>query len=774
MAASLGKSHDPQRYRGHHRVALVLLAVGVLALLARLALVQVVRGDRYQKYAVIERVSRVRAQAPRGLIKAADGTVLARNLESHSLEVLTNRIKPDRVVPLVETLRELLDVTDSEEAQWLEELRKPTDPRKKRPLTVRRDLVSTHCPFDSSPLELTTEHIHRFCTTCGRHFEAVPAKRTCPGDQRRLVASGQGGLRCGACERDFFEGDTCPYDSGKLHADSHVLQCPLCHRTFNDEVAVLRANQHRLPETRVVTDIQREYPLRYLASHVLGYMGYVNAADLEPAFPFGTPRYGLNDRVGRAGIERALDETLRGIDGEQLLVKRASGEEQAKDLDELTQAMQPRQVVAGPSVRLTLDIELQRAVKTAMKDVYSGAAVVLDVHSGEVLAMYSKPSFDPNALSGRRGPNSQSLDDVAVYAPLMNKAVHGFPPASTYKAVSAIAGLEEGLITSKTDYGCGGHYDFGGRRFHCHRRTGHGAVDLYEALQASCDVYFYHVGEILGLERLETWARHLGFGEPTGIEIRESTGRVPTREWYRTHVVGGYFPGFALSTAVGQKDVLASPLQMARFYAALANGGTLPSVTIVAGYEDAEGKLVPPQRRPGRTLALQPATLRQVRAALYAVVNEEGGTAFSSRPTTAIMAGKTGTAQAPQRLRKDVAEYFKDDPAQIERLTAWLQNDHSWFAGWAPWSEPQIAVVVLVEHGGSGGHNAAPIAKQIVDSWFSRNPPPPETEALPKRQRRATPADAPTTAPAEDGARAPAASDQGPSHPNDDAAGGEP
>jgi penicillin-binding protein 2 len=765
MAASLGKSHDPQRYRGHHRLALVLLAVGVLALLARLALVQLVRGERYQKYAVIERVTRVRAQAPRGLIKAADGTVLARNLESHSLEILTNRVKPERVEAIVATLRELLDVTDTEEAQWLDELRKPVDPRKKRPLTVRRDLVSNHCPYDSTALELTTEHIHRFCTTCGRHFETPPAKRTCPGDQRRLLDSGQGNLHCAACERDFFEGDTCPYDGGKLHADSHVLHCPLCRRTFNDEVAVLRANLHRLPEARVNTDIQREYPLRYLASHVLGYMGYVSPADLEPQFPFGAPRYGLNDRVGRSGIERALDETLRGIDGEQLLVKRGSQEEQAKDLDELTQAMQPRAVVAGPSVRLTLDLELQRSVKTAMKDVYSGAAVVLDAHTGDVLAMYAKPSFDPNTLSGKRGPKAQTLDDVAVYAPLINKALHGFPPASTYKTVSAIAALEDGAVTPKTDFGCGGHYDYGGRRFHCHRRSGHGSVELYEALQVSCDVYFYHVGELLGLERLDAWARHLGFGEPTGIEIRESIGRVPTRDWYRRHVPGGYFPGFALSTAVGQKDVLATPLQLARLYAALGNGGTLPRVSIVAGFEDAQGKLVPAPRQPGRSLGLKKSTMQQVRAALYAVVNEEGGTAYTSQPTTASMAGKTGTAQAPQRMRKEVAELYKDDAAQLQRLTAWLQNDHSWFAGWAPWSDAQIAVVVLVEHGGSGGHNAAPIAKQIVDAWFSRHTPPAEAEAPPKRPKRVAPAVQPDGVAAQPASEAPASSDPGPSEP---------
>lgn len=736
MSLALGKSHDPSRHRPHLQVAVVVLIVALASLVARLVLVQVVRGDRYQKYAVIERVSRVRAQAPRGLIKTSDGTVLARNIESHTLEIMTNRVKPERIEPIVETLGQVLDMTDADKAALINELKRPVDPRKRRPLTVRRDLVSAHCPYDSSVLELTVEQPHGFCATCGRHFEPVPTKHTCPFDQRRLIATGQGGWHCAACDRDFGDGDACPYDGQNLRRDEHILRCPLCRRTYNDEVAVLRANLHRLPEARVVADIQREYPYRYLASHVLGYMGYVSPRDLEPVLPFGPARFGLTDRVGRAGVESALDDALRGLDGEQLMVKKSGGEEAARDMDELVAALKPKPVVPGLSVRLTLDMDLQRAVKVAMKDVYSGAAVVIDPNTGNVLAMYAKPSFDPNALSGKRAPQSRPTDDISAYAPLLNKAVRGYPPASTYKVVAALAGLEEGLITPKTEFTCNGFYDFGGRRFHCHNRRGHGDVDLHEALRGSCDVFFYRVGEQLGIDRLDAWSRQLGFGEPTGIEIHESTGRIPSRDWYKLHVPGGYFPGFALSTAVGQKDVLTTPLQVARVYAAIANGGQLPSVTVIGGLEDAGGKLVAPNRPPTRDIGVKKANLQLVRTALRAVVNEEGGTAFASKATSVIMAGKTGTAQAPQRLRKDTIEHLKDDPGQLARLATWLQNDHSWFAGWAPWSSPQVVVAVLIEHGGSGGHNAAPIARQIVDAWFLKHPAPPEKEAPPVREKR--------------------------------------
>ncbi|MSQ83296.1 MAG: hypothetical protein EXR77_10470 [Myxococcales bacterium] len=736
MSVALGQSHEPARFRLRNRLALVVLFCGILALAARLALVQVVNGDRYEKYAVIERVAKVRAQAPRGLIKAADGTVLARNIESHSAEILTNRVKPERIAPIIGTLAELLDMTDSERAALTTELHKEVDPRKRKPLLVRRDLVSTHCPYDSSTLELVAERPHRHCSVCGRGFEPVPERKSCPFDQKRLAAVGKG-WHCGACDRDFADTNTCSYDDQALHQQMHILQCPLCRRTFTNEVAVLRANAHRLPELRVVADIQREYPFRYLASHVIGYVGYVTPRDVEPLLPFGPPRFGLTDRVGRSGLEAMLDAALRGLDGEQVLVRRTEGETAAaQDLDELVNAIRPRPVTAGLSVRLTLDTDLQRAVKVAMKDVFAGAVVVLHAKTGQVLAMYAKPSFDPNALAGKRAPHARPLGDISAYAPLLNKAIHGYPPASTYKVVTAIAGLEDGVITPRSEHTCTGHYDYGGRRFHCHNRRGHGDVDLYDALRVSCDVYFYRVGEELGLDRLHLWARKLGFGEPTGIELREARGRVPSLGWYKHHVVGGYYPGFALSTAVGQKDVLATPLQMARVYAAIGNGGWLPQATVVAGFEDEHGKLVAPNREPMRELGLRKTTLPLIQEALRAVVNEAGGTAFGSQLMLTTLAGKTGTAQAQQRVRKDVAERLREDPAALQRLTAWLQNDHAWFIGWAPAHDAEIAVAVLVEHGGSGGHNAAPIAKQIADAWFARHPPKALAVPEPKRERK--------------------------------------
>ncbi len=745
MGQELGPSHDAQRFRSRNQVALGVVFLAVLLLAGRVVIVQAVGGERYEKYATIERVTKIRAQAARGLVKAADGSILARNIESHSLEIMTHLVKQERVTGIASTLRELLDMTDAEYDGLIAELNRPVDSRKKRPLVVRRDLVSTHCPYDSSQLELVSQLDYGFCAICGRYFQPVPAKKTCPFDQRKLVAANNGGMRCPSCERDFTNAESCSYDNHLIHHGKHILKCPLCARTFNDEVAVLRANLHRLPEARIQTEIQREYPFRFLASHILGYMGYVERLVLEPLVPFSSPRYGLNDRVGRFGLEKYFDLVLRGIDGEQVLVKRSGNEEQARDLDELTNALQPRPTVPGHSIRLTLDMELQRTTKVAMKDVYSGAAVVLNAKTGEILALYSKPSFDPNTLSGRRTPQSKTEHDIAAYAPLLDKAVHPFPPASTFKVVAAVAALETGLINAQTTFHCPGYYDFGGRRFHCHSKRGHGDMNVAQALRASCDVFFYHMGELLQLDKIEKYARMLGFAEATGIELSESKGRIPTRQWYVEHVKGGYYPGFALSTAVGQKDVTATPLQLARVYMALGNGGFLQPVSLVAGFESADGKFTPKLHVPAHDMGFKASTINLVRNALRSVVNEQGGTAFSAQPMNVTMAGKTGTAQAAQRARADVIERLKPDPPALNRLVNWLQNDHAWFVGYAPADEPEITVAVLVEHGGSGGHNAAPIAKQIVETWFSKHPllqkaAPPAAKARKKAAETAEPA----------------------------------
>ena len=708
----LGPSHDSGAFHQRNRVAMAVVLAGVLMLFARLLLVQVISGDRYEHYASVEHVSKVRATAVRGVIRGRDGHIMARNIESHRLEVLRHRVKPARVRAITETIAGLLDLTDSQYKGLLVELGKPVDPRRRKPLVVRRGLVSTHCPFDSHQLELVGDITYSFCPTCGRTFEQPPKRHTCPVDRRKLQPSGNGdGLHCGTCGREFLDKPTCPYDETPVREGVHILHCAMCGRTFNDEVALLRSNLHRLPEARIRTEIQREYPYRYLASHVLGYVARVNERDMRPFAADELPRFSLNDKIGRSGIERALDALLRGVDGEQVLVRRRGIEEVDPDLQELLAAMRPRPPFPGMTIKLTLDLDLQRVAKVAMRHVHSGAVVALDIPTGEILAMYSKPSFDPNTWSGRMTSETLAHTNASPYSPMLNKAVHTFPPASVFKVVSAAAALEEGIVTTKTTHFCPGYYEFGGRRFRCHKRSGHGEVDLFGAMEMSCDVYFYKLGEQLGLDKLALWARKMGLGEATGIEIAERTGRLPTKSWYAKRK-GGYLPGFALSTAVGQKDVTATPLQIARLYAGIARNGNLPDVTLVKDYADADGPLPTLGTQGPRDMGLSKSTLNAVQQGLLKVVESDRGTARKVRLGSVRMAGKTGTAEAAQRAKKGT-------PKDVVR---WLKADHAWFVGYAPVQAPKIVVAVFIEHGGSGGHVAAPVVKRVMDAWFARHP----------------------------------------------------
>ena len=708
----LGPSHDGGAFHQRNRVGMAVVIAGVLMLLARLVLVQVIRGDQYEQFASVERVAKVRATAPRGLIRGRDGHVMARNIESHRLEILHHRVKPGRARAIADTIAELLDLTDAQYKGLLAELGKPINPRRHKPLVVRRGLVSTHCPFDSHPLQLGGDVTYSFCPTCGRTFERPPKKHACPVDRRKLLPSGNGdGLHCGTCGREFLDKPSCPYDETPVREGVHILQCGMCGRTFNDEVALLRTNLHRLPEVRIRTEIQREYPYRYLASHVLGYVARVNAKDLRPFAEDELPRFSINDKIGRSGLERSMDSLLRGIDGEQVLVRRGGSEQEGTDLRELMAAMQPRPTVPGLTLQLTLDLDLQRVAKVAMRHVHSGAVVALDIPTGEVLVMYSKPSFDPNAWSGRLTAEIVARTNASPYSPMLNKAVRTFPPASVFKAVSAAAALEEGVVTAKTTHYCPGYYEFGRRRFRCHKRSGHGEVDLVAAIEKSCDVYFYKVGEQLGLDKMALWARKMGLGQHTGVEISEWTGRLPTRDWYSKRK-GGYYPGFALSTAVGQKDVTATPLQLARLYAGIARDGSLPEVTLIRQMHDKRGKLPILGRSRSRSMGLSKQTLELVQQGLAAVVEGDTGTARKHRLVSVRMAGKTGTAEAAQRAKKGAS---KD-------LVQWLKEDHAWFVGYAPIEQPRIVVAVLVEHGGSGGHVAAPVVQRVMQAWFERHP----------------------------------------------------
>jgi penicillin-binding protein 2 len=446
----------------------------------------------------------------------------------------------------------------------------------------------------------------------------------------------------------------------------------------------------------------REYRLGEQAAHTLGWIGEISPAELK-----GLQGYRRGDLIGKDGVERLLDRDLRGRDGGRNVVVDAHG----REFEPLSRVdPQP-----GKNVVLTLDHRLQQVAEQGFDAIErNGAAVALDPRNGEVLVLLSRPSFDPNRFAAGldRAQWSNLLDDPGK--PLHNRALHGqYPPGSTYKVVTALAGLEEGVVTPETEVDCGGSYRLGRRRYRCWKRWGHGVVNLHLALVQSCDVYFYQLGEKLGVDRLAYYARALGFGSATGIDLgREASGLVPTRAWKERRFGEQWIKGETISLAIGQGFNLWTPLQMVTAYAAIGNGGRRYRPRVVMQVVDPYGRLLRQTAPEVRAeVPISKKSLELVRKALRGVVHEKHGTGYVMRrlPGGVEAAGKTGTAQVvamPANPAKD------DEEIPIGR------RDHAWFVTYAPAEEPRIAVAVLVEHGGHGGSAAAPIARQIVATFL--------------------------------------------------------
>jgi penicillin-binding protein 2 len=409
-------------------------------------------------------------------------------------------------------------------------------------------------------------------------------------------------------------------------------------------------------------------------------------------------------------------------------------------------------------------MELEQAVERAMRAHTAGAVVVVDVRTGRLLALYSKPDFDPNDLAGGSGHDRIREAFNKLYTdplrPMLDKTMSGvFHPGSTFKPFSALAALEDHLLPPEQKERCDGFLSFGRRIFHCTHV--HGKVDMHGAIAQSCNIYFFKLAESVGMDRIARVANEFGLGQKTGIGVNpESPGRIPTRSWYALHYKGQFRIGFTLNTSIGQGATTVTPLQLALAYAALANGGTVYSPQLVRAVETSDGAVVqdfPPRVRQKAKIA--PENLARVTEALYAVVNAEHGTAYPVRDKNLEVAGKTGTAQT------GYVNTGNDDPKK-----AWyLSRDHAWFAAYSPAKAPEIAVVVLIEHGGSGPTVAAPIAMQVIRDYHrqkemraakiaAKDPtkkadpkdPPAKGAAAPPMAPAATPATAPASAPDDD------------------------
>jgi penicillin-binding protein 2 len=460
-----------------------------------------------------------------------------------------------------------------------------------------------------------------------------------------------------------------------------------------------------VPGVKIVSGPRRSYPHGQLASHVLGFLNEISAEELRAKKDEG---YRAGDLVGRTGIERQWEGYLRGRAGFSKIVvdRRGLPKPEIHDLIDGPASQAP---VPGNHVVLTLDLDVQKIAERAMRSVVAGGAVVIDVDSGRIRAMVSKPGFDPNEMSGHLSVDAEQRILADHYHPLRDKTLaETYFPGSTFKPVSAVAALEDGLITTDERTKCHGSYELGRRRFKCTKT--HLSVALYDAIVQSCNVYFFELGVRPGmLDRLAKYGADLGLGAPTGLGLNgEEGGFLPTEEWYRDQKrtnpkAEGFQVGQALNAVIGQGSTRVTLLQMATLYAAIANGGKLWLPQLVERVEGSDGQVLEEfAPRVRRELTAKQETLAFVRQALVGVVNEPKGTAFKVHSKDIEVAGKTGTAQVHGRHAD---------------ASGWDAGDHAWFVGFAPAGRPRIAFAVLVEHGGHGGEVAAPIAMEIVKGY---------------------------------------------------------
>lgn len=469
------------------------------------------------------------------------------------------------------------------------------------------------------------------------------------------------------------------------------------HLTWQ-EFALVSSNAPALPGIVPEVGLTRNYPFQKTFGHIVGYVGPVSESDLarmeDPDPLFQIPRF----PIGKTGVERNVEESLRGSAGTSRIEVNATGR--------IMRELGRDEGIVGKDIQLTIDTKLQVYAMERVGE-QSASAIVMDVRNGDLIAMVSAPSFDPNLfVRGISTTEWNSLRDNE-YRPLSNKTVSGaYPPASTFKMVVALAALEADVIKPEETVFCPGYYDLGGRRFHCWKRGGHGNMDMKNGLKQSCDVYYYEVSRRVGIEAISAKARQLGLGEEFDIPLPAITrGLMPTKA-YKQRVIGqSWLIGDTLNAGIGQGFVLASPLQLSVMTSRIASGNAVNPrlIRTVNG--------VPSARPTPEALDIKLADFAQVRTGMFAVVNEKKGTAYKSRidDDDNIMAGKTGTSQ----VRQITAE---------ERLTGvikeadlpWNRRDHALFVGYAPYDNPRYAVVVIVEHGGGGSAVAAPIARDIM------------------------------------------------------------
>ena len=476
------------------------------------------------------------------------------------------------------------------------------------------------------------------------------------------------------------------------------------------QVAFVEENNRLLPGIHIKVEPLRSYVYDDLAAHALGFLGEISKSQLEE---IPDPSYILGDMIGKNGLESVFESTLRGKKGKQEVEVDVSGR--------VLKTLKKLPAGSGNNLILTLDLRLQKKLETLMTGTEEkpilGSAILMKVKTGEILAMTNKPSFNPNLFAARISGEDWKKLISDPWHPLQNRSIKGqYPPGSTYKIVTAFAGLEEGVMTPEDTIYCPGHFRLGRGRYRCWKRGGHGHVNLHDALVQSCDVYFYTVGNRLGIDLLAAYANRLGFGRATGVNIAgEKKGLIPSTQWKLRARKEAWLLGETISASIGQGYNLVTPMQQVRMISAIANGGILVQPSLVKKIVNQNGR-VEEEFFPKifSKVNIKGSTLDSIRAALRDVVNGKRGTGRRSRLKDILVSGKTGTSQV---VKLEVTESSETEDKVPLRF-----RDHAWFVAFAPYENPEVGVAVIIEHGGHGGSAAAPVAGKLLKEYFKYNP----------------------------------------------------
>lgn len=458
-----------------------------------------------------------------------------------------------------------------------------------------------------------------------------------------------------------------------------------------EQMVLLQLNAPQLPGIQIEETMLRRYPQGALNAHLIGYVSLLNEKDTDVENTwFDMAGY----RIGRTGLEQSLEKKLRGRPGFKKTEINAMGR--------TVSLMDEEKAVAGDDIVLSIDNRLQKVATDAMKN-ESGTVIVVNVRNGEILSFVSTPSFDPNIFLAPISQKKWNALTNNQKKPLQNKGLFGaYSPGSIFKLVVGLAGLESGVITPNKRVYCSGVTNLGNQKFHCWKKEGHGALTLQEALRHSCDVYFYEMAQKIGAEKIIETAHRLGFGQAVQTEmIADKTGLLPSPEWKESVRQEVWRMGDTLNLSIGQGFLLATPLQLVRSVAAIANGGYLPDLHFIKQADTQE------KQKP----LFDTNMLKLIRAGMYDVVNHENGTAYNSRFNLdgMKMAGKTATTQVRRISLKEREEGIKK-----QKDMAWESRDHALFAAYAPADKPKYAIIVVVEHGGGGSSAAAPVASKVL------------------------------------------------------------